>query len=90
MIVDYKKPSVNSTEHEWVLVSMGAVLPWASNVKDYVELYRQFRKYGNTGYVDHFRLKVNGKWDRKTFFGETAWSDVERYAADQYGVQVQA
>jgi len=52
-----------------------------------VSLYRQTRIDVNGtefGAIDHYRLKVNGKWIRKTFFGESAWCDVERYAEDAF------
>lgn len=97
MIGDYKKPSVNSKEHEWILCDFG--VPSYGHKGDSVELYRQYRNVrsegwnryvGSVGWTDHYRLKVNGKWIRKTFFGETAWMDVERYTRDEYGVEVTA
>ena len=88
MIVDYKKPSVNSKEHEWVAWDFGT--PTFGHEGDSVQLYRQYRILGQGGYTDHYRLKVNGKWIKKTFFGESAWCNVERCATDEYGVAITA
>ena len=85
MIV-YKKPSVNAKGYMWELIDVGEVSPWALN-SEYTEVYQQ-RAAAFGSFIDHYRLKVNGKWVRKTFFGETAWMDVTRFAGDEYGVAI--
>ena len=84
MIV-YKKPSVNAKEYTWELISVG--VPTWGYTGAMIELYRQ--DSGVPGlYIDHYRLKLGDKWVRKTFFGESAWNEVERYAQDKFGVAV--
>ncbi len=81
----YNKPSVK--DYEWHMWDNGEATYGYGG--DRVELYRQVDPTYAVR-IDHYRLKVNGKWVRKTFFGETAWRDVERYASDHYGVLVTA
>lgn len=79
------KPSVNDPSMEWILVDRATPLFWTERPPHVVEAYRQ---ESEESILDHFRLKVDGKWIRKTFYGETAWMDVERYAHDHYSVDV--
>lgn len=81
----YTKPSVNDPNYYWAFIDVGTPSAWHTPVSNDVEVYVQEDEVST---LDHYRLKVNGKWIRKTFFGETAWMDVERYARDEYGVDI--
>lgn len=88
MIV-YKKPSVNAKGYRWELMDIGRSTFGYTGAD--VEVYQQRatsaeEPYGS--FVDHYRLRAGGKWVRKTFFGETAWMDVTRFAGDEYGVAI--
>lgn len=81
-----KKPSVNDPEYKWIEIDTATAShpDWDIPLVPVI-LYQQFHTHAYE-YVDHYRLKVGGKWDRKTYFGETAWSDMARYAYDKHRV----
>jgi len=80
------KPSVNDPNMRWALLDVGR--PTFGYDGDYVVLYQQVPLTGKK--IEHYRFSVNDKWHRKTFYGETAWHDVERYILDHYHVDITA
>jgi hypothetical protein len=81
------KPSVNAPNTSWVLRDTGR--PSYNYRGDKIKMYQQ-RDMFTGDWIEHYRFSVNSKWNRKTFYGETAWSDSERYVLDTYGVDITA
>lgn len=73
----YTKPSV--TAGEWVQCAA-----WAKVDGVLYEVWEQ--KISGT-YQDHYAIYINGKRQRKTYFGETAHHDVARAYNDLVGWQ---
>lgn len=72
----YTKQSV--TKGEW--------LPVVGVIVDGTD-YEIAQQYFDDDYQDHYALYINGKRQRKTYFGETAHHDVARAYNDLVGWQ---
>ena len=81
------KPSVNKPNTFWERRDVGQ--PSYGYDGDVVELFQQ-RDTITGKFIEHYRFKVNSKWNRKTFYGETAWYTSERFIGDKYGVDIMA
>lgn len=78
-----KKPKVS--DFSWEFVAYGENTFYRKtpiDVEVYVQVDENYR-------IEHYRFKVDGKWHRKTFYGETAWSDAQRYVEDTWAVYVE-
>lgn len=73
----YTKPSVR--EGEWVICQAWAEVDGI--------LYQVWEQMIDGAYQDHYAIYVNGKRQRKTYFGESAHWDVARAYNDLVGWQ---
>jgi len=59
--------------------------PLVSEVKSWDQMYHSpnnhIKIYEANNYYDFYKCEIKGKRSR-LFFGETAWTDVQRYALD--------